>query len=373
MATRPGRPRAYGFTLIELLVVVAVIALLIGLLLPALSRARQAAQSVVCLANLRTFGQAATAYSGDERDAIPALWWNRNYAEEQNPDNPTFRLPNGVGDVAAPTRDINARILQAGALAAELTGFPWNGQFVSGDSGFTFQEAPTNYWAYLSMVRYMGDLSSVSAAACPGDPTVLDQNEQIYEAVSEADGPVPINMERFASSYWNVPASYSPDDEGGLPSNLDGTISPQNLIRIVAPTRHTLVRRTVEVRVPSSKVFYHDIFQFHYGRQLYFAAQSARIPVLMFDGSARVLPTAQANVGFNPRFVTSTGNNLLLDPADNGNRVLSVLSNAEPETPAGFDGSGSEKYFPVYRFTRDGLRGIDVAGRETEAPSFGGF
>ncbi len=62
--------RKSAFTLIELLVVIAIIALLISILVPSLSRARQAAKAAVCGSNVRGIMQALYLYAGDHRDQL---------------------------------------------------------------------------------------------------------------------------------------------------------------------------------------------------------------------------------------------------------------------------------------------------------------
>jgi prepilin-type processing-associated H-X9-DG protein len=101
--------RAAAFTLVELLVVIGVIALLISVLLPALNRAREAAQATKCAANMRAIGQAVHMYASGNKDFLPmseGLFkpWGRWYTQlvgtkslnagfiTPQPGNPTYNI-----------------------------------------------------------------------------------------------------------------------------------------------------------------------------------------------------------------------------------------------------------------------------------------
>jgi prepilin-type N-terminal cleavage/methylation domain-containing protein len=66
----PRRTRGAGFTLIEMLVVISIIVVLVSILLPALSQAREAGRSVKCLANLRSIGMGLQKYMTDESKGL---------------------------------------------------------------------------------------------------------------------------------------------------------------------------------------------------------------------------------------------------------------------------------------------------------------
>ncbi len=79
------RPHSrHGFTLVELLVVIGIIALLISILMPALTRARQSAQAVSCSSNLRQIGLAFQMYAQSNKGSLPTCGYEYELSQNIN-------------------------------------------------------------------------------------------------------------------------------------------------------------------------------------------------------------------------------------------------------------------------------------------------
>jgi prepilin-type N-terminal cleavage/methylation domain-containing protein/prepilin-type processing-associated H-X9-DG protein len=106
-----AQPGPRGFTLVELLVVIGIIALLIGILLPTLNKARQTAATTTCLSQLRQFGNVSFMYANDNNNYMfPSYWYNLSQPSSlQNILSQYFKLSKN-GDATGVTNSLSQRI-----------------------------------------------------------------------------------------------------------------------------------------------------------------------------------------------------------------------------------------------------------------------
>jgi len=315
--SRRGRGCRCGFTLIELLVVVSIIALLVGILLPAIGETRRQARISVCASNMKQHGQGVANFASSNQDYLPhaplssartpaevSTYGPRGgiafrFASREKPLNGFAFEGDGVRTMVSPNS--TTLTLQDGERFKNLQG--WNGYFI-----------------FLS--EYMVDGEGVQALSdvflSPSDTkariedwprirTTMRTRQGQWWNLEQSDSTEGL-ANPVTASYRYVPAAMTSHrlysvSETGTPLTPDYNIHNGDGPAMSDDQRRRYVTRVpvASVDFPSNKVLFWLWSAHHNPKQSLWCEEGAVSPVAMADGGARATVATREALPWIPR------------------------------------------------------------------------
>jgi hypothetical protein len=333
-------------------VVIAIIALLISLLLPALGEARRTARLAICHSNLKQMGVATQSYSADYQDRLFAFSWQPNSTNGLSATD-----PDATG-LLNPTEAVQAAAYQA-VYIFRKRGDRANFAIIP-------NWIPHVLYTHLVLQDYLAQRIPEKMVVCPEDQARLTWHDwrSFDQGLFEPLQPLHTDPNNrrwpYSSSYQPPPAMWDRSIRGARVSQTG--VPGYNYFAFYPGATKLGNRKIADVTQPSNKVAMMDEFDRHFHKKKpYYIVTNARNTLLTFDGAVSIRYTRDCNKG--------------ADPNTNGPLQITYLNSTHPAGPRLWDpeplnGPSGDLGYTYYRFTRGGLRGIDFGGGEINTTGY---
>lgn len=339
-----------AFTLLELLLVIAILTLLVGVLIPAVTRARDAARLSLCSSNLGTYGKTLGTYANENRDLLYAFSWKPT-------DSPHPKLAGGSWSATTDTQAAANQAVDILQRVADRTDIP-----------AIVNWTPHIRYTHLLLSDYFEGRLPSKISVCPSDKDRVAWQRDPRNFPG-AYHPVPVGANTpqgkrhpYSATYVLPAAVYDRNTIAANRFSLDG-LGWQDA---VPSTRCKFGgNRLADVTFTSSKVLTYDDFQRHGVRSpVYFGYDDVTIPIAFFDASVRTKRVGDANFGWKPQNPAARPTEA--DPCA-GATVYYYEETGGGLFPSARSSAGIDAIVGRFAWTRAGLRGNDFGGNEIDA------